>query len=97
MKENLKKIKEKLELAFEEPNKKDLLIGQALGLIDSLIDRINNEETNSTIPVPNMIWQHTNKPNFETMNEAVDRHKELHKKMSSDSISQKNTQFEQLK
>ena len=97
MKESLKNIKEKLELAIDNPSKKDMYIGQAIGLIESLIDKINNGGTNSTIPIPDMIWKHTDKPNKDTMMDAVKRHKDIHSELSKDAISKQNTQFEQLK
>jgi len=97
MKESLKNIKEKLELAIENPTKKDMFIGQAMGLIDSLIEKINNSGENTNLPIPDMIWQHTDKPSKDTMLDAVQRHKDIHTELSKDSISNQNTQFEQLK
>ena len=97
MKESLKNIKEKLELAIENPTKKDMFIGQAMGLIDSLVEKINNSGENTNLPIPDMIWQHTDKPSKDTMLDAVQRHKDIHSELSKDSISNQNTQFEQLK
>lgn len=97
MKESLKNIKEKLELAIENPTKKDMFIGQAMGLIDSLVEKINNSGENTNLPIPDMIWQHTDKPSKDTMLDAVQRHKDIHTELSKDSISNQNTQFEQLK
>ena len=97
MKDSLKNIKEKLELAIDNPSKKDMFIGQAIGLIDSLVEKINNAGDNPDMPIPDMIWQHTNKPSKDTMMDAVQRHKDIHSQLSKDSISNKNTQFEQLK
>lgn len=97
MKESLKNIKEKLELAVDNPSKKDMFIGQAIGLIDALVDKLNNSGTDESMPIPDMIWKHTDKPNREAMMDAVQRHKDLHTELSKNSVSQKNTQFEQLK
>jgi hypothetical protein len=96
MEDKLKNIKEILEKSFEDSTKKDMYIGQAIGLLDSLIERVVNGETNSSMPVPDMIWKHTNKPNADTMMDAVDRHKKIHSELSTDSVSQKNTQFKKL-
>ena len=63
MQDKLKKIKETLEKSFEDTNKKDMYIGQAIGLLDSLIERVVNGETNSNMPIPDMVWKHTDKPN----------------------------------
>ena len=95
--DKLKKIKETLEKSVEDSTKKDLYIGQAIGLLDSLIERVNNGETNSNMPIPDMIWKHTDKPSSDSLMNAVDRHKKIHEELSKDSISQRNTQFEQLK
>ena len=97
MEEKLKKIKETLEKSIEDVSKKDIYIGQAIGLLDSLIERVVNGETNTSIPIPDMIWKHTEKPNKDTMMDAVKRHKEVHTELSKDSVSKQNTQFEQLK
>ena len=97
MKDSLKNIKEKLELAIDNPSKKDMFIGQAIGLIDSLVEKINNTGDNPDMPIPDMIWKHTDKPSKDTMMDAVQRHKDIHSRLSKDSISNKNTQFEQLK
>lgn len=97
MKESLKNIKEKLELAIDNPSKKDMFIGQAIGLLDSLVEKINNSGESPSMPIPDMIWKHTEKPNKDTMMDAVKRHKEVHTELSKDAISKQNTQFEQLK
>ena len=97
MKDSLKNIKEKLELAIDNPSKKDMFIGQAIGLIDSLVEKINNTGDNPSMPIPDMIWKHTDKPSKDTMMDAVKRHKDIHSELSEDAISKQNTQFEQLK
>jgi len=97
MEDKLKNIKEILEKSFEDSTKKDMYIGQAIGLLDSLIERVVNGETNSNMPIPDMVWKHTEKPRTDTMISAVERHKQIHEELSKDSITQKNTQFEQLK
>jgi hypothetical protein len=97
MEQKLKKIKELLEKSFEDSNKKDMYIGQAMGLIDSLlIDDINNVSS-TDLPIPNHVWKHVDKPTNQTMMDAVQRHKQVHEELSNNSITQKNTQFEQLK
>ena len=97
MEDKLKNIKEILENAGTDSSRKDILIGQAIGLLDSLIERIANGETNSSMPIPDMVWKHTDKPNPDSMMDAVRRHKNIHSELSKDSVTQKNTQFEQLK
>ena len=82
--EKLKNIKEILENAGNDSNKKDILIGQAIGLLDSLIERIASGETNSSIPIPDMVWKHTDKPNSDTMMNAVQRHKNIQSELSKD-------------
>lgn len=94
MQEKLKKIKELLEKSFEDEKKKDLYVGQAIGLIESVLIDVN--ET-SKMPIPDAVKQHMSFPRDELMLNAVQRHKEVHKELSRDSITQKNTQFEQLK
>ena len=96
MKEKLEKIKGLLELSVEDSAKRDLLLGQAIGLIDSLIVYVNNRSGKPEIGIPDMIWKHVNKPDESTMMDAVKRHKELHKELSEDSVTQKNTQFKKL-
>ena len=97
MQEKLKRIKELLEKSIEDADKKELYIGQALGMIDSLLVDVKNQPTSDKLPIPDMVWKHTDKPNHDTMMDAVKRHKEIHSEISRDSITQKNTQFEQLK
>jgi hypothetical protein len=96
MKEKLKKIKEVLENSIEDSVKKDMYIGQAIGLLDSLIERVTNGETDNSLPIPDMIWKHTDKPDTNSMMDAVQRHKQVHTELSKDSVSQKNTKFEKL-
>ena len=96
MEEKLKKIKEVLENSIEDPAKKDMYIGQAIGLLDSLIERVVNGETDNSVTIPDMIWKHTDKPDTDTMMDAVQRHKQVHSELSRDSVSQKNTKFEKL-
>ena len=97
MDDKLKKIKELLEKSTDDSAKKDLYIGQAIGLLDSLIERITNGELNSSMPIPDVIWKHTDKPTSDTMMDAVKRHKDIHSELGRNSVTQKNTQFEQLK
>ena len=97
MEEKLKKIKQILEKSIDDSAKKDMYIGQAIGLLESIIERVRNGETDSSMPIPDMIWKHTDKPASDTMMGAVERHKQIHEELSKDSITQKNTQFEQLK
>ena len=93
MKEKLEKIKGLLELSVEDSTKRDLLVGQAIGLIDSLLDSAQDP---AKLDIPDMIWKHVEKPTNETMMDAVKRHKEVHEELSKDSVSQKNTQFKKL-
>lgn len=96
MQEKLKKIKELLGNAIDDSSKKDLYIGQAIGMIDSLMVDTKNSQ-NEKLPIPDMVWKHVEKPTNQSMMDAVQRHKQLHQELSRDSISQQNTQFEQLK
>jgi hypothetical protein len=97
MEQKLKKIKELLENSAGNSTNKDLYIGQAIGLIDSiLIDGVDTSTT-SELPIPNHVWKHVDKPTNQTMMDAVQRHKEVHGELSENSITQKNTQFNQLK
>jgi hypothetical protein len=97
MEDKLKKIKEILEKSIEDSAKKDLYIGQAMGLIDSLlIDRANGTSPDE-LPIPNHVWKHVDKPTNQTMMDAVQRHKQIHEELSENSITQKNTQFNQIK
>ena len=74
-----------------------MLIGQAIGQIDALIENSSQESPlNKTLPIPDMVWQHTEKPNKNSMMDAVERHKDVHNKLVEDSISQRNTQFKKL-
>ena len=104
MNDKLKKVKEILESAIDSNDKKDLLISRALGILDSieLTPEVKSptSETNETgekLPIPNMVWKHVEKPSSDMMMDAVQRHKDLHTELSKNSVSQKNTQFEQLK
>lgn len=94
MNEKLKKIKDLLEKSIESENKKDLFIGQALGLLESLISESENMKT---LPIPDMIWKHAEKPSNLSMQDAIQRHKDIHSELSKNSITKQNTQFEQLK
>ena len=65
-------------------------------MIDSLMVDTKNPQ-NEKLPIPDMVWKHVEKPTNQSMMDAVQRHKQLHQELSRNSISQKNTQFEQLK
>ena len=97
MKEKLKKIKETLEKSAAADSNRDILLGQAIGMLDSLISDIERGVTTENLPIPDMIWKHVEKPTNQTMMDAVQRHKQVHTELSKDSVTQKNTQFEQLK
>lgn len=97
MNTQLKKIKDLLEKSFNDPRKKDMLIGQAIGLIDSMIlETSSPSPVEGTLPIPDVVWKHTEKPSKDTLIDAVQRHKDVHNKLMEDSISQKNTQFKKL-
>ena len=81
MQEKLKKIKELLENAIDDSSKKDLYIGQAIGMIDSLMVDTKNSQ-NEKLPIPDMVWKHAEKPTNQSMMDAVQRHKQLHKELS---------------
>ena len=93
MKKKLEKIKGILELSVENSAKRDMLVGQAIGLIDSLLDSVDDP---MLLDIPDVIWKHVDKPKNETMMDAVKRHKEVHGELSNESVSQKNTQFKKL-
>jgi len=96
MNETLKKIKELLILSTETDEKRDLLVGQALGLIDSIIEKPTEPKTNTApFNVPPEILKNLEVPGT-TMLDAVKRHKEVHNELSKDSVTQKNTQFKKL-
>lgn len=96
MQEKLKKIKELLLQSFKESDKKDMYIGQALGIVESILLDTLNKPSSSELPIPDHVWKHVEKPNNKNMMDAVQRHKEIHQELSKNSISQKNTQFEKL-
>tara|TARA_B100000242_G_C43000258_1_gene464677 strand:+ start:679 stop:972 length:294 start_codon:yes stop_codon:yes gene_type:complete len=95
--DKLKKIRSTLEEASNDCSRKDVLIGQAIGKLDSLIEVIESGEATESLSIPNHVWKHVEKPTNKTMMDAVQRHKEIHHELSRDSITQKNTHFEQLK
>lgn len=94
----LKKIKDLLEKSFNDPDKKDMLIGQAIGQLESLIQTTTSSisKNDDVLPIPDIVWKHTEKPSRDNMLDAVQRHKDIHTKLIDDSISQKNTQFKKL-
>ena len=94
MEQKLKKIKELLEKSIDDSTKKDLYIGQALGLLDSLI--IDSNAGEDKLPIPDAVKKHMTNSRDEVMMNAVQRHKEVHAELSKNSITQKNTQFEKL-
>ena len=56
-----------------------MFISRTIGLIDSLVEKINNhQKDNPSMPIPDMIWKHTDKPSKDTMMDAVKRHKDIH-------------------
>ena len=96
MNETLEKIKELLELSTENSEKRDLLIGQAMGLIDSLMNTPREPKTNTApFNVPDAVLKNLETPGT-TMMDAVRRHKEVHGELSKDAISKQNTQFKKL-
>ena len=93
MKKKLEKIKALLVLSVEDSAKRDLLVGQAIGLIDSILDTATES---GQLAVPDVVWKHIDKPKSETIMDAVARHKEAHNELSKNSVSQQNTQFKKL-
>ena len=93
MEEKLKKIKELLEMSFEDEKKRDMFIGQAIGLLDSVLIDVRQSPN---LPIPDAVRQHMSNTHDNSMLNAVQRHKEVHKELTKDSITQKNTQFEKL-
>ena len=94
MKENLKKVKQLIEDSAKDSQKRDLLLGQALGILEVLISGVDED---SKYVAPSVVQKQFENTNSNIMQNAVDRHKQIHEQLSKDSISQKNTQFEQLK
>jgi len=70
-----------------------LYVGQAIGLIDSILDTAT---ASGQLAVPDVVWKHIDKPKSETIMDAVARHKEAHNELSKNSVSQQNTQFKKL-
>ena len=96
MNDTLKKIKELIELSTENSDKRDLLIGQAMGLIDSLIENSHEPKVNTApFNVPDAVLKNLETPGT-TMMDAVRRHKDVHNELSKDSVTQRNTQFKKL-
>ena len=96
MKLQLEKVKELIKKSTEDESQKDLYLGQAIGIIDSML-LSSTQSSEGSLPIPDMVWKHVEKPTTDSMMDAVQRHKDIHSKLSKDSISNKNTQFEQLK
>ena len=97
MKDKLIKIKESLESAIENSEKKDIFIGKALGIVEELIEMPIEQTSESYKPpfdIPDAVLKSLDSGS--SMLDAVRRHKEVHKELSKDSITQKNTQFEKL-
>ena len=54
MQEKLKRIKELLGKSIDDPDKKELYIGQALGMIDSLMVDVKDQPTSDKLPIPDI-------------------------------------------
>ena len=96
MKLQLEKVKELIKKSTEDESQKDLYLGQAIGIIDSMLIS-STQSSEGSLPIPDMVRKHVEKPTTDSMMDAVQRHKELHQELSRDSITKQNTQFEQLK
>ena len=96
MKLQLEKVKELIKKSTEDESQKDLYLGQAIRIIDSMLIS-STQSSEGSLPIPDMVWKHVEKPTTDSMMDAVQRHKELHQELSRDSITKQNTQFEQLK
>jgi hypothetical protein len=97
MKDKLIKIKESLESAIENSEKKDIFIGKALGIVEELIEMPIEQTSESYKPpfdIPDAVLKSLD--SGATMLDAVRRHKEVHNELSDDAVSKKNTQFKKL-
>ena len=96
MKLQLEKVKELIKKSTEDESQKDLYLGQAIGIIDSML-LSSTQSSEGSFTISDMVWKHVEKPTTDSMMDAVQRHKELHQELSRDAITKQNTQFEQLK
>ena len=94
MNEKLKKIRHLIEQSMSSETKSDFYLGQAVGIVDELLDK--KVESPSTIEIPDIVLKNTHIDKDQIMAEAVTRHKKLHKDLNEDSISKQNTQFKKL-
>jgi D-ribose pyranose/furanose isomerase RbsD len=94
MDEKLKKIKGLIEQSLSDDGKRDFYLGQAVGIVDEILDKGANTPT--TISIPDVVLKNTHVDKDQIMSEAVARHKKLHKELNKDSISKQNTQFKKL-
>ena len=96
MDKKLKKIRLLIEQSLSSDDKREFYLGQAVAMIDNLLEKPNEEKTNPVIEIPYVVLKNTHIDKDQIMSEAVDRHKKLHTKLNEDSISKQNTQFKKL-
>ena len=94
MDEKLKKIRQLIEQSLTVEDKRDFYLGQAVGIVDELLNK--KVESPSIIEIPGVVLKNTHIDKDQIMSEAVERHKKLHKNLSEESISKQNTQFKKL-
>ena len=92
--EKLSKIKHLIEQSMSDETKKNFYLGQAVAIIDDMIESPN--ETPSSIEIPSHILQQMKPDSDATMETAVNRHLKLHKELSDNAISKENTKFKKL-
>jgi hypothetical protein len=96
MDKKLKKIRLLIEQSLNSDGKREFYLGQAVAMIDDLLEKTNEKTTDPLIKIPNIVLKNTHIDKDQIMSEAVDRHKKLHTKLNEDSISKQNTQFKKL-
>lgn len=91
----LEKIKHLIETSLENSEKSSFFLGQAVAIIDEMTSSPVTDTPNS-VEIPQHILQQINPSAEDSMSSAVDRHINLHKKLSDNAVSKDNTQFKQL-
>ena len=91
----LEKIKHLIETSLENSEKSSFFLGQAVAIIDEMTSSPETNTPNS-VEIPQHILQQINPSAEDSMSSAVDRHINLHKKLSDNAVSKDNTQFKQL-
>lgn len=96
MDDKLKKIRQLIEQSLNDDTKRDFYLGQAVAIVDDILAKSTTTKTKPMIEIPDVVLKNTYVDKNQIMSDAVDRHKNLHKKLNEDSISKQNTQFKKL-